>query len=102
MGFYQSSLGNEIDFTDIMNVSPNILTKNENFKKLKHGFVDERTMTTMTIASFCHWKTLVPFCLQKKIPEKSIFNNNSGLLQNRTEKQIMPFKTTVTLLFNDI
>ena len=26
-GFYQSSLGNEIDFTD-MNVSPNILTKN--------------------------------------------------------------------------
>ena len=100
--FYQSSLGNEVDFTDIMNVSPNILAKNENFKKLKHGFVDERTMTTMTIASFCHWKTLVPFCLQKKIPEKSIFNNNSELSQNLTEKQIMPLKTTVTLLFNDI
>ena len=85
-----------------MNVSPNILAKNENFKKLKHGFVDERTMTTMTIASFCQWKTLVPFCLQKKIPEKSIFNNNSELSQNLTEKQIMPLKTTVTLLFNDI
>ena len=27
-GFYQSSLGNEIDFTDIMNVSQNILAKN--------------------------------------------------------------------------
>ena len=27
-GFYQSSLGNEVDFTDIMNVSPNILAKN--------------------------------------------------------------------------
>ena len=27
-GFYQSSLGNEADFTDIMNVSPNILAKN--------------------------------------------------------------------------
>ena len=26
--FYQSSLGNEVDFTDIMNVSPNILAKN--------------------------------------------------------------------------
>ena len=26
-GFYQSSLGNEVDFTDIMNVSPNILAK---------------------------------------------------------------------------
>ena len=27
-GFYQSYLGNEVDFTDIMNVSPNILAKN--------------------------------------------------------------------------
>ena len=27
-GFYQSSLGNEVDFCDIMNVSPNILAKN--------------------------------------------------------------------------
>ena len=26
-GFYQSSLGNEIDFRDIMNVSPNMLAK---------------------------------------------------------------------------
>ena len=43
-GFYQSSLGNHVDFRDIMNVSPNILAKNFkklNFKKLKHGFVDE-------------------------------------------------------------
>ena len=27
-GFYQSSLGNDVDFTDIMKVSPNILAKN--------------------------------------------------------------------------
>ena len=27
-GFYQSSLGNEVDFRDTMNVSPNILAKN--------------------------------------------------------------------------
>ena len=27
-GFYQSSLGNEVDFGDMMNVSPNILAKN--------------------------------------------------------------------------
>ena len=26
-GFYQSSLGNEVDFTNIINVSPNILAK---------------------------------------------------------------------------
>ena len=33
-GFYQSSLEKEVDFRDIMNVVPNILAKNENFKKL--------------------------------------------------------------------
>ena len=27
-GFYQSSLGNEVDFRDIMNISPHILAKN--------------------------------------------------------------------------
>ena len=27
-GFYQSSLRNEVDFRDIMNVSPNLLAKN--------------------------------------------------------------------------
>ena len=31
-GFYKSSLGNEVDFRDIMNVSPNILANNENLK----------------------------------------------------------------------
>ena len=70
-GFYESSLGNEVDFTDIMNVSPNILAKNQNFKKLKHGFVDKRTMITTTLTSSCHWKTLVPFSLQPKIPENA-------------------------------
>ena len=27
-GFYQSSFGNEVDFRDIINVSPNIFAKN--------------------------------------------------------------------------
>ena len=31
-----------------------------------------------------------------------MFNANSGLLQNRTEKQKMVLKTTVTWLFHDI
>ena len=70
-GFYESSLGNEVDFTDIMNVSPNILAKNQNFKKLKHGFVDKRTMITTALTSSCHWKTLERFCLQQKIPENA-------------------------------
>ena len=46
-------------------------------------------------------KTLVPFCLQKKGLKKH-FNTNSELSQNRTEKQIMPSKTTINWLFNDI
>ena len=33
---------------------------------------------------------------------KEAFNINSELSQNRTEKQIMPFKTTVTWLCNDM
>ena len=70
-GFYQGSLGNEVDFRDIMNVSPNILAKTENFKKLRHGFVDERALITTTLISFCHWKSLVPVCLQKKRPESA-------------------------------
>ena len=64
-GFYQSSLKNEVDFTDIINVSP------KTFWNPRHGFVDERAMITTTLTSSCHWKTLVPFCLWKKRPEKS-------------------------------
>ena len=51
----------------------------------------------MTLLSSFHWKTLVPFRLRKRI-----FNTNSELSQNRTEKQIMPSKTTINWLFNDI
>ena len=60
--FYQSSLENEVGFRDIMNVFLNILAK---------SFVDERALITTTLISSCHWKTLVPFCLQKKIPENA-------------------------------
>ena len=65
-GFYQRSFGNEVHFREIMNVSPNILVKNQNFKKLRQNFVDERAMITTTLISSCHRKTLVPFCLRKK------------------------------------
>ena len=61
-GFYQSSKGNEVDFTDIMNVSSNILAKNWNFKILRHTFEDKRTMITTALTFSCHWKTLLPFC----------------------------------------
>ena len=56
---------------DMMNVSPNILAKNQNFKKLTHSFVDEGSIITTLLISSCHWKTLVPFCLRKKRPENT-------------------------------
>ena len=67
--FYQSSLGNEVNFRDAMNVSANLLAKN--FNKLRHGFVDERALMTTSLIPSCHWKTLVPFCLLKKRPENA-------------------------------
>ena len=89
-------LGNEVDFRDIMCVSPNILAKNLNLKKLRHGFVDERAMITTRLISSCHCKTLVPVCLGRAW--KHVFNTNSELSQNRIEKQI----ATVNWLCNDI
>ena len=71
-GFYQSSLGNEVDFTDIMNGSPDILAKKLNFQK-----TFKILMITTTLTSSFHWKALVPFRLR-------IFNTKSELSQNRT------------------
>ena len=51
---------------------------------------------------FLSLKNACTFLLVKEKTWKSIFNTNSELSQNRTEKQIMPFKTTVNWLFNDI
>ena len=42
------------------------------------------------------------FLLVKEKTWKRIFNTNSELSQNRTEIQIMPSKTTIKWLFNDI
>ena len=42
------------------------------------------------------------FLLAKEKTWKRTFNINSKLLLNHTEKQIMPFKTTVNWLFNDL
>ena len=42
------------------------------------------------------------FLLAKEKTSKRLFNTNTGLSQSRTEKQIMPFKTTVNWLFHNI
>ena len=52
-----------------MNVSLNISAKDQNFKKLRHGFVDEGAIIKTTLMSSCHWKTLAPFWLRNKRSE---------------------------------
>ena len=85
-GLYQSSLKNEADFREIMNVLPNILAKNYNFKTLRRGFVDERTLIRTTSISSCHLNIPANFGLRKKTTENAFLYTNSELLQNRTEK----------------
>ena len=48
------------------NVSPNILAKNQNFKKLRHGFVDERAMITTTLISSVTGKPMYLFACERK------------------------------------
>ena len=101
LGVYQSSLGNKIDFRDIMNVSPNILAKNWNFKNLRNSFVDEKALIPTTLMSSCHWKTLIPFWLWKKRPENAFLTlivNYRKIIQ----KNKLRLKTTINWLFNDI
>ena len=84
----------------VLKVSQKILAQNQNFKKLRHGFVDEKAMIRTTLKSSCHWRTLVPFSLQKKKLEIAFSNNE--LSQNLTIKQFMGSKTTLNWLFDDI
>ena len=55
-----------VNFRDIMNISPNILAKNQNFKKLRHGFVDEKAQIKTMLKFSCNWKTFVSFACEKK------------------------------------
>ena len=70
-GFCRNSLGNGVDFRDIMNVSSNILAKIWNFTKMRHCFVDERALITTTLISSCERKPLYLFCLRKKRSENA-------------------------------
>ena len=65
-GIYQSSLGNEVDYTDIMNVFRNILTKNWNFIKLRQDFVDKRAMIKTTLTFPVTAKPLYIFAWERK------------------------------------
>ena len=57
---------------------------------------------TNNINIFLSLENPCTFFLAKENTWKRIFNSNSELSQNRTEKQIMPSKTTINWPFNDI
>ena len=84
-GFYQRSLGNEFDFRDIMNVSPNILAKN--WKTRFCGWKSTGNNDINIVLSLENFCTIL---LAKEKAWKRIFNTNSQLSQNPTEKQSMP------------
>ena len=67
------------------------------------GFVDERALTRTTLNLPGTGKPSYLFAGKRK-DLKRIFdtNFNSDLSQNCTEKLIMPSKTKINLLFNDI
>ena len=94
-------------------------------KKLLSGFLrkwgwfqghNEKSKFQKTETLFCRWKRTynneIKIFLSLENPStsllakgktwKRIFNTNSELSQNRTEKQIMPSKTTMIWLFIDI
>ena len=58
-------------------------------------------MIQTTLMSSCRWKMFVPF-LAKEKTLKCTFSINRELSQNRKEKQIIPFKTTVDWQFNNM
>ena len=95
-GFGQSSLGNQFDFRDIMNVSPYILAKIK-FQKTETLFCCWKGADNGDINIFLSLKNPCTFLLAKEKTWKRIFNTNSELSQNRTEKQIMPFKTALMI-----
>ena len=82
-----------------MNVSPNIYILKIKFEKTETRFCTRKSNDNndpVTVKKPC------TFLLAKEKTWKRIFNANSELSQNCTEKQFMPSKTGVNRLYNDI
>ena len=88
--FYQSSLGNEVEVRGHNERFPKYLGWKLKFQKTETRFSRWKSTDNKDINIFL---SLENPCKEKTW--KCIFNTNSELLQNRTEKQIIPSKTTV-------
>ena len=71
------------------------------FQKSETRFCRSKSTDNNDINIFLSLENRYTYLLAKEKTWKSIFNTNIELLQNRTEKQTMPSKTTVNCLFND-
>ena len=74
----------------------------EKFQKTETRCCRGKSTDNNNINIFLSLENPCTFLLAKEKTWKRIFNTNSELLQNRTRKQIIPFKTTVNWLFNNI
>ena len=78
------------------------MAKNQNFKKLRHGFVYEKALITTALITSSHWKTLVLFCLRMKRPENAFLRLIVNYRKIAQKNFFLPSKTTANWLFNDI
>ena len=81
---------------------PKYLGKNLKFQKTETEFCRWKSTDNNDINTFLSLENSCTFLLAKEETWKRIFNTNSEVSQNRTEKQITLFKTTVNCLFNNI
>ena len=81
---------------------PKYLGQKLKFKKTETRFCRWKSTDNNDINIFLSLENPCTFLLAKEKTWKRIFNTNSELSQNRTEKQIMQSKTTINWLFNDI
>ena len=81
-GFYQSSLGNEVDFRERF---PTFLGKKSKFQKTETRFYRWESSDNNGMNIFLSLENCCIFLLVKEKTWKLIFNTNSELLQNRTE-----------------
>ena len=72
------------------------------FQKTETRFCRWKSNDLSRINVFLSLENPCTFLLTKEKTWKRTFNINSELSQNRTEKQIVPFKTTVNWLFDDM
>ena len=94
---FQSSLGNKVDFWDIINISLKNIGGFNGWKSTDSN--DVNIFLSLENPVLLNFLKNLNFLLAKGKTWKRICNINSELLQNRTEKQIMPSKTTIKWLY---